>query len=119
MTENIVLRELDALVNLLTKYDFHARANWIKKSIGLFNVDQDQFWEGVNSLDWWDGSGSLADVYLYAPNDAIKNTEKEDDNRRYRAAMVVIYEEMIRYGKENIRGKMWIDTFKKWQGQGI
>jgi hypothetical protein len=119
MTEDAVLKELDVIVHLLTKYDFHARANWIKESKKLFSGDQTKFWAGINSLDWWGGSGSMADFYLYDLNSAITDMEQREDNRRFRVALVVIYEEMVKAGQKNERGEMWIDTFKKWQKQGI
>jgi hypothetical protein len=119
MTKNTILRELDVIVTLLLKYGDLSRASWIMKSKELFSKNRVQFWTGVNSLEWWGGSGSMADVNLYNPNSAILETEQRDDNRRYRAALIAIYEEMVENGQENKRGEMWIDTFKKWQKQGI
>ncbi len=119
MTENTVLGELDVVINLLLKYGDLSRAHWIEASKDLFSKDRVQFWAGVNSLDWWGGSGSVADVHLYDPNRAITDREQKEDNRRYRAALIVIFEEMVKTGQENKKGEMWVDTFKKWQKQGV
>ena len=119
MTENTILEELNVIVNLLMKYGDLSRANWIVKSKEFYSEDRIQFWTRVNSLEWWGGAGSIADVYLYNPNSAIVELEQKEDNRRYQAALIAIYEKMVENGQENKRGAMWVDTFKKWQKQGI
>jgi hypothetical protein len=114
-----VSEELEIMEQLFRKYNNLARANSVVSLSALLNENEALFWEKVDSLDWWGGSGSMADYYLYNSSGTQSDHEKKKDNQRFRAALIAIYDGMVKFGRTNDRGKQWIDVFKQWQKQNI
>lgn len=116
---NPLTGELEILEGLLRKYGDLSRAGWIAEQRALFQQDEAAFWSKLDSLEWWGGPGSMADLSLYDAKKTVSGKDQKADNRRYRAVLISIYESMARQGIENIRGKAWIETFKEWQRLGL
>lgn len=115
---NKISGELEIMEQLLRKYNDSARADLIADWHILFEENEELFWEKVDSLDWWGGSGSMAD-YCLNNSSGESDHEKKMDNRRFRAALIIIYEGMVKAGQTHDRGKRWIEIFKQWQKEGI
>lgn len=69
-------------------------------------------------LDWWGGSGSIADVHLHRVGEKPSDEQQQDD-RNLRSALINIYEEMKNTGFTDERAESWIYIFREWQRSGL
>ena len=65
------------------------------------------------STQLWGGSGSIADQA------GLVNGRRTDRTRKIQHALIQLGQEQIRVGKINVRTKMWVEVFKKWEDAGI
>lgn len=103
---------------LLRKYGYTQQAGFVREFFERINRDDSQAYQSIANLEWWGGSGSIADVHLYRegmqPSDA-----QNQDNRNFRAALLVIHEEMRNAGISMARADSWAEVFREWQRNGI
>lgn len=114
-----ILEDLQTIEKLCRKYGRDDRANDVEQQSALFEKDRKLFWSKFVSLTWWGGSGSMADMELYAEDGSIADGERKKDNRSYRSTLISIYEQMVGAGHEYAQAKSWIDTFRVWERNGI
>jgi len=110
-----ILEDLAVMEQLFRKYDLIGIANLMVKYAKIYQDDRSLFWSKVNSIDWWGGSGSIADINLYRDDMVISNGERKADNRKLRAALISIYREMSNTGYQNERAKSWVEIFMEWE----
>ena len=84
----------------------------------LYEQDKEAFWDKINSLVWWGGSGSYADIILKATGQ-ITAKEELEDNRAYRRAMIDLANAMEQSGISNEGANFIAETFQKWEEEGI
>ena len=111
-----IICELEVMEQLLRKYNDPLRADIVVRLRDVFRQDESAFWPAINNLGWWGGSGSMADLYLFRSD--LPSQEVDEDNRRYRRALIAIGEAMLEAGYENNRARWWVGIFRIWEREG-
>ncbi len=114
-----ISKDLWLLEELLRKYKEPARADLIATCCSLFESDERQVWQTIDSLSWWGGSGSVADLVLIDNSHSLSEEEQRADNHLYESALISIYQAMVKVGLKNERADFWVKTFQSWHRKGI
>lgn len=101
-------RELEVLERLLARHGEAADARSVRAALSGADRDLLAF---LTSNELWGGAGSIADQSAAGMDRHI--------GRLIEAALVVLGREQIRQGIVNVRTGLWVETFSKWQREGI
>jgi hypothetical protein len=105
-----LLNNLMQLETLLRKYHHDGQANVVADIIASIQHGEPDY-KRLAGVDFWGGSGSVADVNL------IPGTKSDDDKRDIRAfrqAIVNLADEMDKLGIGHARSRDIAATFREW-----
>jgi hypothetical protein len=76
--------------------------------------------EFLVSNELWGGSGSLADsAFAPIPNHPDPPEKRKSNMREFQRLMIKLGRSQIVAGRVNIRTRMWVEAFEKWQRMGL
>ena len=110
---------LSTIEQLLRKYENYSHADYIANCRDQLLRDGSIAYRHFATLEWWGGSGSVADVHLHHQGTQHTDAEKTD-NRAFRSALIDLYDLMIANGvKMERRATFWADAFREWKKKDI
>jgi hypothetical protein len=78
---------------LLRKYGHNWHANRLAECRQRIVSEGSSAFQHIATIEWWGGSGSIADVYLIGSG--TMPSEEKPDNRKLRSALIDIYNLMV------------------------
>lgn len=115
---NEILSRLDVIETLLRKYGNDVHAERVAMSRKKLAEEGASAYSTFADLEWWGGSGSIADVSLHSPGRKFSEEEK-NDNRLFWYALIDVQTAMEANGVRMGRAESWAQVFRKWKEQGI
>ena len=81
-----LLEDLGALEELIANHGYTAHADYIHETVDAFRVSGDVGWDRLASVDFWGGSGSIADI-SFSQHDIERYRHVEGPVRDYLSAL--------------------------------
>jgi hypothetical protein len=109
---------LSIIEQLLRKYGNRSRADIVADSLEELSIDGPSSYRVFATLDWWGGSGSIADVHLM-PQREQPSDEQKLDNQLLRSSLLDLYNLMLIHGVEMKEAARWAEVFQEWEEKDI
>ena len=107
---------LRAIEDLFGKYEFTWHAEHVAQCRERLIREGAAAYQHLATLEWWGGSGSIADISLCRPGQ--KSTDESiEDNRALCLALIAVSEAMEVNGMKMDRARRWADVFRKWEAE--
>lgn len=113
---------------LLEKYEY-GQAELVQQSRGLLKSNPRQALRHIRSVDYWGGSGSVADIILYPggpKHQQSHSDESRKDERRFLQLLIELADLVQDDGLADeaertwmLRAKDWARIFQQWLDDGV
>jgi len=109
---------LTQIEDLLRKYCYDAHADLAAQCRSRLQTEGELAWQLLDCGDWWGGSGSVADFYLYDQPET-SSREQDRDNKAFRDGLILLHSLLRRHHIFSSSADSWSSVFKSWKASGL